>query len=70
MMNEYKLLINGKWRESQLVREIRSPFNQSVRFTTAVSSAFKLRTAICCGACGSPASRVHSARSSSRTDLP
>jgi glyceraldehyde-3-phosphate dehydrogenase (NADP+) len=28
-MNEYRLLINGEWKESDRVREIRSPFDQS-----------------------------------------
>jgi acyl-CoA reductase-like NAD-dependent aldehyde dehydrogenase len=28
-MNEYRLLINGEWKESDQVREIRSPFDQS-----------------------------------------
>ncbi len=29
-MEEYKLLINGQWRESQDIREIKSPYDQSV----------------------------------------
>lgn len=29
-MNEYKLLINGKWKESTVVKEIHSPYDQSV----------------------------------------
>lgn len=29
-MEEYKLLINGEWRESQDIREIKSPYDQSV----------------------------------------
>ena len=28
-MNEYRLLINGEWKESERVREIRSPFDRS-----------------------------------------
>jgi len=29
-MKEYKLFINGEWRESKLVREIKSPYDQAV----------------------------------------
>lgn len=29
-MEEYKLLINGKWRESKNIKEIKSPYDQSV----------------------------------------
>ena len=29
-MKEYRLLINGRWEESKTIREIRSPFDQSV----------------------------------------
>ncbi len=45
-MLEYKLLINGKWEESRNVREIRSPYDQSVAGRVHFASAQQVEEAL------------------------
>ena len=49
-MQEYKLLINGQWRESKNVREIKSPYDQSVAGRVHFASAQHVEEALAASA--------------------